>query len=158
MGEIESINDAIFYTYFGFNNYDKTWIFKCVQSWRTLLKLLKSFVFLYIKSPTGKLSKMQRCVCVLNHVNQSTCFVTCMHPLSAWVFIYFIEQYSHTVSLFQGRSARATRSSGSLHSLLRTMRNLLMKKESESEVAQSCPSLFNPKDCSLRGSSAHGIF
>ena len=22
--EIESINDAIFYTYFGFNNYDKT--------------------------------------------------------------------------------------------------------------------------------------
>ena len=29
--------------------------------------------------------------------------------------------------------------------------------ESESEVAQSCPSLFNPMDCSLPGSSVHGI-
>ena len=30
--------------------------------------------------------------------------------------------------------------------------------ESESEVAQSCPTLHNPKDCSLPGSSVHGIF
>ena len=29
---------------------------------------------------------------------------------------------------------------------------------SESEVAQSCPSLCDPVDCSLRGSSIHGIF
>ena len=29
---------------------------------------------------------------------------------------------------------------------------------SESEVAQSCPTLSNPMDCSLPGSSAHGIF
>ena len=28
----------------------------------------------------------------------------------------------------------------------------------ESEVAQSCPTLCNPKDCSLPGSSVHGIF
>ena len=27
----------------------------------------------------------------------------------------------------------------------------------ESEVAQSCPTLSNPMDCSLRGSSIHGI-
>ena len=27
-----------------------------------------------------------------------------------------------------------------------------------SEVAQSCPTLCNPVDCSLRGSSIHGIF
>ena len=33
-----------------------------------------------------------------------------------------------------------------------------MKVESESEVAQSCPTLSNPRDCSLPGSSAHGIF
>ena len=88
MEEIESINDAIFYTYFGFNNYDKTWIFKCVQSWRTLLKLLKSSVFLYIKSPTGKLSKMQSCICMFNHVNLFTCFVTCVHPLQVLVCLY----------------------------------------------------------------------
>ena len=28
----------------------------------------------------------------------------------------------------------------------------------ESEVAQSCPTLCNPMDCSLSGSSVHGIF
>src|SRR5574337_1011705 len=30
--------------------------------------------------------------------------------------------------------------------------------ESESEVAQSCPTLRDPKDCSPPGSSIHGIF
>ena len=29
--------------------------------------------------------------------------------------------------------------------------------ESESEVAQLCPTLCNPMDCSLPGSSVHGI-
>ena len=33
-----------------------------------------------------------------------------------------------------------------------------MKVKSESEVAQSCPTLSDPKDCSLPGSSVHGIF
>ena len=33
-----------------------------------------------------------------------------------------------------------------------------MKVESESEVAQSCPTLPDPMDCSLPGSSIHGIF
>ena len=33
-----------------------------------------------------------------------------------------------------------------------------MKVESESEVAQSYPTLRNPMDCSLPGSSVHGIF
>ena len=33
-----------------------------------------------------------------------------------------------------------------------------MKVESESEVAQSCPTLCDPMDCSLPGSSVHGIF
>jgi len=30
--------------------------------------------------------------------------------------------------------------------------------KSESEVAQSCPTLSDPMDCSLTGSSIHGIF
>jgi len=30
--------------------------------------------------------------------------------------------------------------------------------ESESEVIQSCPTLSDPMDCSLPGSSVHGIF
>ena len=33
-----------------------------------------------------------------------------------------------------------------------------MKVKSESKVAQSCPTLNNPVDCSLPGSSVHGIF
>ena len=33
-----------------------------------------------------------------------------------------------------------------------------MKVKSGSEVAQSCPTLSNPMDCSLSGSSIHGIF
>ena len=33
-----------------------------------------------------------------------------------------------------------------------------MKVKSEREVAQLCPTLSDPMDCSLPGSSAHGIF
>jgi len=34
----------------------------------------------------------------------------------------------------------------------------LGKERKESEVTQSCPTLCNPLDCSLLGSSIHGIF
>ena len=33
-----------------------------------------------------------------------------------------------------------------------------MKVKSESEIAQSCPTPSDPMDCSLPGSSVHGIF
>ena len=33
-----------------------------------------------------------------------------------------------------------------------------MKVKSESEVAQSCPTLSGPMNCSPPGSSVHGIF
>ena len=33
-----------------------------------------------------------------------------------------------------------------------------MKVKSEREVSQSCPTLCDPMDCSLPGSSVHGIF
>ena len=33
-----------------------------------------------------------------------------------------------------------------------------MKVKSESEVAQSCPTLSDPMDCGPPGSSVHGIF
>ena len=33
-----------------------------------------------------------------------------------------------------------------------------MKLKSESKVSQSCPTLRDPMDCSLPGSSVHGIF
>ena len=37
------------------------------------------------------------------------------------------------------------------------LKSLLMKVKSEREVAQSCPTLGDPMNCSLPGSSAHGI-
>ena len=33
-----------------------------------------------------------------------------------------------------------------------------MEVKSENEVTQSCPTLSDPMDCSLPGSSVHGIF
>ena len=33
-----------------------------------------------------------------------------------------------------------------------------LKLKTETEVAQSCPTLCNPMGCSLPGSSVHGIF
>ena len=33
-----------------------------------------------------------------------------------------------------------------------------IKVKSESEVAESCPTLSDPMDCSLQDSSVHGIF
>ena len=38
------------------------------------------------------------------------------------------------------------------------LKTLVKVKESESEVAQSCPTLCNPMDGSLPGSAIHGIF
>ena len=37
------------------------------------------------------------------------------------------------------------------------LKSLLMKVKSESEVTQSCLTLSDPMDCSLPGSSIHGI-
>ena len=36
--------------------------------------------------------------------------------------------------------------------------SVFKEEESESEVARSCPTVFDPMDCSLPGSSVHGIF
>ena len=50
---------------------------------------------------------------------------------------------------------------GTFHAMMGTMdRNGmdLTGSESDSEVAQSCPALCDPMDCSLPGSSIHGIF
>ena len=40
----------------------------------------------------------------------------------------------------------------------RKIKQNMIRTESESEVAQSCPTLYHPMDCSLPGSSIHGIF
>ena len=42
--------------------------------------------------------------------------------------------------------------------LSRLVITFLPRSENEREVAQSCPTLCDPMDCSLPGSSIHGIF
>ena len=42
--------------------------------------------------------------------------------------------------------------------VVKTVANQCILGESESEVTQSCPTLCDPMDCSLPGSSVHGIF
>ena len=37
-------------------------------------------------------------------------------------------------------------------------KELILVEKNESEVAQSCPTLSNPIDCSLPGSTIRGIF
>ena len=58
---------------------------------------------------------------------------------------------AHQAPLSLGFSRQETRVG--CHCLLQCM-----KVKSESEVAQSCPTLSDPMDCSLPGSSVHGIF
>ena len=45
-----------------------------------------------------------------------------------------------------------------LYNLLQDTEYSYTVKETESEVAQSCPTLCDPMDCSLPGFSVHGIF
>ena len=42
--------------------------------------------------------------------------------------------------------------------IIHNLKVSFIQNESESEVAQSCLTLCNPMDCSLPGSSTHGIF
>ena len=60
----------------------------------------------------------------------------------------------------QSAKARPRADCGSYHELLIAKFRLKVKKvgKSESEVAQLCPTLCDPMDCSLPGFSIHGIF
>ena len=57
-----------------------------------------------------------------------------------------------------GRMDTSTCMAESLCDSLKTSAAVLISYQSESEVAQSCPTLCDPMDCSLTGSSVHGIF
>ena len=55
----------------------------------------------------------------------------------------------------QGPNCSSCRSSGTIW---QEEKRREAQRESESEVTQSCPTLFDPMDCSLPASSVHGIF
>ena len=63
-------------------------------------------------------------------------------------------QFSMVVSAQNPLSSKYVYNTGvGCHCLLQCM-----KVKSETEVTQSCPTLSDPMDCSLPGSSVHGIF
>ena len=55
-------------------------------------------------------------------------------------------------------SSSFMRSFEGVHHYLHYLHHSLKVKESESEVAQWFPTIYDPMDCSLPGSSVHGIF
>ena len=59
----------------------------------------------------------------------------------------------HPTRLHRPRDSPGKNTGVGCHFLLQCM-----KVKSESEVAQSCPTLSDPMDCSLPGFSVHGIF
>ena len=62
-------------------------------------------------------------------------------------------------NIFRSRQSPAMGGSSLSFSISREHSSqVLCERKSESEVAQSYPTLCNPMDCSLRGSSIHGIF
>ena len=108
---------------------------------------LKSFIQQYAKSPiyepsSCKLSKMQTCVGISNHVSQFPCLsyiVMCMHPLKLVVIVctllYSTIQSTVVVSLlFRPWDSPGKNTGVGCHFLLQCIR-----VKSESEVAQSCP-------------------
>ena len=66
-----------------------------------------------------------------------------------------------TVADFISVGSKITADSDCSHEIKRRLlleRKVMTNLESSSEVTQSCPTLCDPMDCSLPGSSVHGIF
>jgi len=100
---------------------------------------------------------------------RSTPFLSFIEPIFAWnvflllLLLLLLSHFSHvrlcvTPQMAAHQAPPSLDSPGKntgvgCHFLLQCM-----KVKSESEVAQSCPTLCDPVDCSLPGSSIHGIF
>ena len=72
---------------------------------------------------------------------------------SNWEF-FWCSKISTVCTVKKNPVVRSNRPSG-MHTVVFRR---FWKRKSESEVAQSCPTLCDPMDCSLPGSSVHGIF
>ena len=64
-----------------------------------------------------------------------------------------------TILLYMLSTRDSSQTAGLIQTKIEGWKNAIScKSESESEVAQLCPTLCDPIDCSLPGSSVHGIF
>ena len=88
-----------------------------------------------------------------NSLLKSPAFPTCHSSLAAAVAAKSLQSCLTLCDPIDSRDSPGKNTGVGCHFLLQGM-----KVKSESEVAQSCPTLRDPVDCSLPGSSIHGIF
>ena len=96
------------------------------------------------------------CVCVCVCINVGLPFFICMLMLCQVTSVMSDSVRPHRrqpIRLPRPWDSPGKNSGVSCHFLLQSM-----KVKRESEVAQSCPTLSDPMDCSPPGSSIHGIF
>ena len=107
-----------------------------------------------------KVKKLTRPQFVVDsHFTSSACTLVCIHVLLLLLLSHFSRvRLCATPQTAAHQASRPWDSPGKntgvgCHFLLQCM-----KVKSQSEVAQSCPTLSDPMACSLPGSSVHGIF
>ena len=81
-----------------------------------------------------------------------------VHPFSGSCFVLRPGVPSREASLAVGNSKGGSQKTESRNVGFGFDRTRIELPESESEVAQSCPTLSDPMDCGPPGSSIHGIF
>ena len=87
-------------------------------------------------------------------VDSSLNFILFIYFFVDCIFLYFIHQRLYFQLLHCTHFSPIT-----LQIVMNEIKkNTIYKKIYESEVTQSCPTLCDPMDCSLPGSSVHGIF
>ena len=78
-----------------------------------------------------------------------------------WAAVYGVTQSRTRLKRLRSSSSSSSRYADDTTLMAESeeeLKNLLMKVKSESEVSQLCPTLSDPMDCSLPGSSVRGIF
>ena len=93
------------------------------------------------------------CVCACVHACMLSCFCCCCYQVASVVSDSVRPHELQPTRLPRPWDSPGKNTGVGCHFLLQCM-----KVESESEVAQLCPTLSDPTDCSPPGSSIHGIF
>ena len=111
---------------------------------------------LIVSTLTGVRCYLMVLVCIfLMMCNVEHIFMCSYWPFVHLLFAFYLENlYAENIT----QSARLDEYNLLLLLLLSRFSLQCMKVKSESEVAQSSPTLSDPMDCSLPGSSFHGIF
>ena len=132
---------------------------KTINTWRNL----------YVLQNLAKLTELSYYVYICTeyvffsfHLNEKRSFVSIvLQTTLKWKWKWSPLEVSDSVQPHRWQPTRLHRpwdSPGKNTGVGCHFRPQCMKVKSDSEVAQSCPTLHDPMDCSLPGSSVHGIF